>query len=729
VRLFTFSDTAFSAGQLKATIGQGYSGINDLSPNGTYSSSYYFGSSVALNFDGSMLAVGAPRDNGSTYAYQSGAVKLFTFGSDFSGGFQVGTIGNGYTTTLDIDNVNVPLLPYEFFGSSVALNSSGTLLAVGSTGSDLSGATSYTGNNYGAVRLFSFGTGFTSGAQVAAIGLGYSGGQNVTMALQANANFGRAVALNAAGNQLAVGAPYDSGLYNNRSQSGAVHLFTFTDSGFGGGTLAGTIGSGYTGGKNVESGAGNNDFFGWSVALNGDGTRLAVGAPRDNGADNSHTDAGAVHLFGFTDNLFSGGRVLGRVGNGYQTETSLNLNVQGSRSWGGDQAGYAVALSADATQLVIGAPYDDAGNLFPSSGGDYGSVHLVTFADGNFGGGALTGTIGKGYSGGKNIDIALDSSDNFGMAVALSGDGKHLAVGVPYDDGFNNAKGASGAVHLFTFGSTTFGGGQKIGTMGAGYAGVGDVNVTALDSSDQFGWSVALNTAGTRLAVGARYDNGFNNAKSYTGAVHLFSFGDASFGGGLKTGTIGSGYVGTGDVNVTLDGYDYFGWSVALSGDASQLAVGAPYDSGYSNASSSSGAVHLFNFSNGNFDSGQKVGTVGLNYAGTGDVNVPVRNSDRFGYSIALSSDATQLVVGTPYDSGSTNYFYSSGAIHTFTFEAGFSNGAKVGTVGNGYSGTNDLDLTGSNLSYGNFGWSVALNGDGTRMAVGVPYDDGASKK
>jgi len=723
LHLFTFADTSFAGGQKIGTMGSGYTGSNDVDV-GLYSSDY-FGASVALNQDGTRLAAGAPGDGGvaGTYYYDFGAVHLFTFGAGFSTGSKVGTLGSGYTIAQDADNINIALRSYDYFGQSVALNSAGTLLAVGAP---LDDGFAGTAGDSGAVRLFTFGNAFASGAVVATLGVGYSGLHDVDLGLDNSDAFGHAVALSASGQQLAVGTPYDAGPTNAQYRSGAVHLFTFSDTAFSAGTLAGTLGSGYSGGKNVDSSSAYNDNFGWSVALNSAGDRLAAGAPLDDGADGSRTDSGAVQLFSFTDSQFSGGKLVGRIGNGYQTETSLALNVLGNRSWGGDQAGSAVALSADATQMAIGAPYDD-GNQAPTANTHSGAVHLLTFADANFGGAAVAGTLGAGYVGGKNIDVALDANDNFGLSVALSGDGLHLAVGAPEADGFSNGFGSSGAVHLFTFGDTLFASGQQTGTMGLNYSGGGNVDV-ALGSGDNFGYSVALSSDGTRLAVGARYDDGFNNAVYNSGAVHLFTFSNNSFGGVQELGTVGAGYVSTGDVAVALDDSDYFGWSVALNGDSTRLAVGAPRDQGFNNLGVyTGGAVHLFTFSTTGFGGGQLAGTVGRGYVGAGDVNVPVDAYDNFGSAVALSSDASKLVVGAPQDSGFNNVYYYSGAVHTFAFGSGFGTGSLVGSLGGGYTGDNDLNLAASNPYYSYFGRAVAINGDGTRLAVGVPLDDGAN--
>jgi filamentous hemagglutinin family protein len=101
----------------------------------------------------------------------------------------------------------------------------------------------------------------------ALLGAGYVGGNNVNLAgLDGYDYFGTSVALNAAGNLLAVGAYGDDGLGNATSSSGAVYLFSFTDANFSGGSLQATIGKGYVGGNNIDvASLESNDNFGASV--------------------------------------------------------------------------------------------------------------------------------------------------------------------------------------------------------------------------------------------------------------------------------------------------------------------------------------------------------------------------------------------------------------------------------------------------------------------------------
>ena len=86
--------------------------------------------------------------------------------------------------------------------------------------------------------------------------------------------------------------------------------------------------------------------------------------------------------------------------------------------------------------------------------------------------------------------------------------------------------------------------------------------------------SVSLNATGDRLAVGASFDDGFNNSASNSGAVYLFRFDDTNFSGGALRGVIGNGYTGGNNVTVGLDGNDFFGSSVSLNAAGDRLAVG-----------------------------------------------------------------------------------------------------------------------------------------------------------
>ena len=403
-------------------------------------------------------------------------------------------------------------------------------------------------------------------------------------------NFGVSVSLNSAGDRLAVGADCDEGSGNSTDYSGAVYLFSFTDTNFSGGSLQGIIGKGYTGGKNVNvDNLASGDFFGRSVSLNGAGDRLAVGAYGDDGYEDNTEDSGAVYLFNFTDTNFSGGSLQGIIGQGYAN--GKNIDVPNLAS--GDNFGISVSLNDAGNRLAVGAASDDG---FNDTTEDSGAVYLFSFTDMDFSGGSLQGIIGKGYADGKNVGVsALENGDCFGVSVSLNGAGDRLAIGADWDDGFDNGSEDSGAVYLFSFTDTDFSGGSLQGIIGKGYADGKNVGVSALESGDSFGVSVSLNGAGDRLAIGADWDDGVDNSSEDSGAVYLFSFTDTDFNGGSLQGTIGKGYTGGKSVDVSnLETGDYFGRSVSFNGAGNRLAVGAWGDDGADNSTTDTGAVYLF---------------------------------------------------------------------------------------------------------------------------------------
>ncbi len=226
----------------------------------------HFGTSVTLSGDGDTLAVGADSEDSSATgidgdevndnAVDSGAVYVFTR-SDGAWAQQAFVKASNTGTG-------------DRFGASVALSGDGDTLAVGAS-QENSGATRVNGPqgndnalNSGAVYVFSRSDG--SWAQQA-----YVKASNTDV----NDRFGTSVALSGDGDILAVGALFEDsnatgigGVENNNdiSNSGAAYVY------------ARSAGEwrhrAYVKASNTRASA----FFGYSVALSGDGATLAVGA-------------------------------------------------------------------------------------------------------------------------------------------------------------------------------------------------------------------------------------------------------------------------------------------------------------------------------------------------------------------------------------------------------------------------------------------------------------------
>jgi mucin-19 len=249
--------------------------------------------------------VGAYQDDGATGSKtDAGAIYLFTFDdTSFTNGSLAAIIGNGYTNTTTRKDIDLTSLldASDKIGRDVSLD--GNRLAAGAFLDDGTGSSVKT--DAGAVYLFTFDDSvFTSGALASIIGSGYTDTTtrndiDISSILDVSDVFGDSVSLS--GTNLAAGAQLDDGSGNSGSNNyGAVHLFKFTSSTFSGGAHDATIGSGYTGGSNVNLVLDIDDFFGDAVSFNNN--RLAIGAAKDDGQDGATTEVGSVYLFSLDEN-------------------------------------------------------------------------------------------------------------------------------------------------------------------------------------------------------------------------------------------------------------------------------------------------------------------------------------------------------------------------------------------------------------------------------------------
>jgi len=351
----------------------------------------------------------------------------------------------------------------------------------------------------------------------------------------ADDGFGSAVLISPDGDRMVIGA------YRN-DDSGAAYIFD---------------GAGNQVSKLTAADGAAQGFFGSKAAMTSDGNRLVIGAYKDS----AH---GSAYLFD------SAGNQLAKL-----------TPADGASS---DWFGRSVAISADGSRIVVGAPFDD------DNGTSSGSVYIFD---------------GTGTQLTKLIPADNAQSDIFGWSVAISPDGDRILVGAPRDD---DKETNSGSVYMFDgigtqlmkltaadgsynsrFGSlvgmSADGNRVAVGTLrdsvyifdGAGtqlmkLTADGGVSAST-SSSDWFGESVAMNSDGSRIAIGAPRDD---DKGSDSGAVYIFD---------------GSGTQVTKLIAADTAPGDNFGKTVAMTADGNQLAVGADFDN---DMGSYSGSVYLF---------------------------------------------------------------------------------------------------------------------------------------
>ena len=237
----------------------------------------------------------------------------------------------------------------------------------------------------------------------------------------------------------------------------------------------------------------------------------------------------------------------------------------------------------------------------------------------------------------------MGAGDQFGFAVALSGEGQALLVGAPLEDSSGTGAGSvpnegaldSGAAYFFTT-AAAIGLWTERAFIKASNTGV----------QDAFGSAVAISAASPYLiAVGAPFENSSgvgigtvpNESAPDSGAAYTYAFAGASvtFESFIKALNSGAG--------------DNFGSSLEVSGDARTLVVGAVHeDSSGTNVGSvpneaalESGAVYAYLRPAGAWS-----GTAFIKASNTGA-------DDFFGGQLALDQTGTTLAIGATFEDGS----------------------------------------------------------------------------
>ena len=432
---FKFNNSNLTNGQYSGIVGSGYTGaggiLEDIDPQ--LDGNDQFGRGISLDRDGDRMAVTSTRDDGGGTSTDAGAVYLFTFGKDFSNPQHIGTIGKGYVGNNDLDLSD---LINNDRAWRVALDGDGDRLALSQY------RATYGGVDSGAVYLITFtdsngnpSTDFENPAHVGTIskvGSGSSKSSDLSISNLGAGDIFTAVALSDDGSQLVVGAQKDDGKENNKTDTGAVYLITFTDSNgkastnFENPAHVGTVGFGYndTTTKDVDMTAylGDNDQFGGHLGLTKDGKILAVGAQNDDGDEDGVDNGGAVHLIEFNDSNFTGGKLSARIGNGYSGER--NYDTSSISGWKAAQ----VAIDGDGNRLAIGHHNEEV-------------VRVFGFEDTSLNGASLQFTIGLGQTGSNSVNAAshgVEDGDGFPNVIALDDTGTLMAIGSTGDDGLDN---------------------------------------------------------------------------------------------------------------------------------------------------------------------------------------------------------------------------------------------------------------------------------------------------
>ncbi len=437
------------------------------------------------------------------------------------------------------------------------------------------------------------------------------------------------------------------------------------------------------------------DQFGHAIALSADGTTLAVGAPMDpspvtgvhaddpDPSDDSAYSSGAVYVYE-------------RAGEGWSQQAFIKASNTGSN----DQFGAALALSGDGNTLAVSAHFEDSeargvnGDPDDDSLSQSGAVYVFTRTGSTWSQDAYIKASNTGEP---------EEGDTFGYSVALGDDGRTLAVGAPSEDSAasgvdgnesDNSAIAAGAVYVFARpGDGTWSQQAYIKTSNP------RANVL-------FGYSVALDGSGGTLAAGAYDEDGGR------GAVYIFT----------RSGDRWSEQTRLQASNAEPG--DSMGAWVAISDDPITVAAGAADEDSFltgPNPGDQGGADQITNTSAG---AAYVFAAAGETWSQQAFIKASnAGHEDWFGVRLALSGDGNTLVVGAPNEDSASTAFagdqdddsaQEAGAVYVYTASGGIWN--------------DPVYVKGSNTEeFDEFGSSVALNRDGTVLAVGARFEDSAS--
>ena len=142
---------------------------------------------------------------------------------------------------------------------------------------------------------------------------------------------------------------------------------------------------------------------------------------------------------------------------------------------------------------------------------------------------------------------------------------------------------------------------------------------------------------------------------------------------------------------------DQSGYSVSLSDDGTTVAIGAP---GNDDNGNNSGHVRVYEYDESTANEWTQLGQDIDGEAG----------SDQSGYSVSLSGDGTRLAIGAR--NNDANGLINSGHVRVYEYDESTAN--KWSQLGS------DIDGEAANDK---LGYSVSLSGDGTKVAIGAPYN------
>jgi len=299
------------------------------------------------------------------------------------------------------------------------------------------------------------------------------------------------------------------------------------------------------------------DWSGNSVSMNSAGDRVAIGA---NGNDGTASDAGHVRIYEYSNSSWS----------------QLGSDIDGEAA--GDNSGYSVSINSAGDRVAIGAYGNDG------TGSYAGHVRVYEYSNSSW------------SQLGSDIDGEA-AGDNSGNSVSMKSAGDRVAIGAPYNDGTGSN---AGHVRVYEYSNSSW---TQVGA---------DIDGEA--AGDYSGFSVSINSAGDRVAIGGNLNDGTG---SNAGHVRVYEYSNSSWS------QLGS----------DIDGEaasDNSGNSVSINSAGDRVAIGAYNNSG---TASNAGHVRIYEYSSGSWT---QLGS---------DIDGEAAD-DRSGAAVSMNSAGDRVAIG-----------------------------------------------------------------------------------
>lgn len=328
-----------------------------------------FGTSIALNNTGEIVAVGAPwesgyESDGTTIISKSGVVRVYMKINDTQQ-----QIGNNITGLLD-----------SYFGSSIAINGKGDILAIAGVNADNNNL-----QDVGYVSIYRYDSTLNTWNKIG----------NSIYGENSNDKIGESITMNDSGSIIAIsGNNTVPGTLNDQlAMNSYVKIYENQNDVW---TLIGTLNSVITG-----------DLFGTSISLNSEGNIIAIGAPGHYEGDPQANDVNEgiayVYRYNSSDSTWSSISFI-------DSENGFYL-----------QKGSSVSLNGVGNVLAVGIPgHDEDTNVNNPFGSSEGKIEIYDLFVGSWRKiGTIVGSDNLGYMGQDIQSLSLNNSGNI-LAIGSS---------------------------------------------------------------------------------------------------------------------------------------------------------------------------------------------------------------------------------------------------------------------------------------------------------------------